>query len=151
MPKKYIAMFAGRCPDKDPEPVFVFPAGKYNKDKLCSLFLSECRKRILAETRQALDVQLDLYGESAGLVMRCVARLCGMHKLEFELREARGVTPMGEMPAQLPRYRNTNSFGTAGWDIVYHDDDEYPSDPEKYAQRLDAFFKGDSASEHAPL
>lgn len=150
MAKKYIAMFAGRCPDKDPEPVFAFPMGKYNKDKLCSLFLSECRTRILAEERQATDVQLDLYGENAGLVMRCVARLGGMHKLEFELREARGVAPMGEMPVQLPRYRNTRSFGWNGWDIVYHGE-EYPSPPERYAQRLDAFFAGNAETEHEGL
>lgn len=150
MAKKYIAMFAGRCPDKDLEPVFAFPVGRYNKEKLCSLFLSECKSQILAERRQATDVQLDLYGENAGLLMRCVARLGGMEKLEFELREARDVRPMGGMPAQLPRYRNTNSFGTNGWDIVYHGE-EYPSPPERYAARLDAFFSGDASVEHEGL
>lgn len=151
MAKKYIAMYAERVPDKDPEPIFAFPVGKYGKDKLCSLFLSECRARILAEKRQTTDVQLDLYrdGDDA-LIMRCVARLGGMEKLAFELTRTRDAKPMGEMPARLPKYRNTGSFGWNGWDIVYHGE-EYPSPPERYAARLDAFFSGNASVEHEGL
>ena len=150
MAGKYIAMLAGRCPDMDMAPVFSFPAGKYGTDSLCSLFLSECRKRILAEQRQAIDVQLDLCRGTQETVLRCAARFGGMEKLEFELVETDNIAPMGRMPADLPRYRNLGSFGPDGWDIAEHGR-EYPSDPEIYAARLDKFFMGHARAAHGKL
>ena len=125
-----------------------FPAGRYPLEKITDLFLSLFAARVNSIERQALDVQLDLYGgEGPGrTILRAFARLGGPLKLEARLYGTEA-PPDGidggtdVLPDGIPEFRRLDSIGDSGWDVIHHGD-AYPSGRSAYEAAVTDFLRG---------